>query len=211
MKSILIILCFLFPKILFSQYIMGLHITQNGANQIKTHLKVYLPTLGEFRNHLVQINQNQITLSTCYFMTDLGAISELDNDFFIDIPNYGNYSLVVNMYTSSDPVTCSYSNLEDTVNLNFSTPIDGTVSLASSEIEHKNFKLYPVPAKDELHIRTNEIIQKVSVYDISGKIIPVKLNQHTINTISLKNGTYFIRMETEKGIVTQKFIIQKQE
>lgn len=211
MKKIHLILILSITNLVFAQYITGLNVTQNGASQIKTNLKVYLPTVGEFKNYQVNINQSTITLYACYFMTDFGAISNLENDFFIDIPDNNNYTLIVKMYSSTDPITCNYNNLEDTATLNFSTPINGTVSLATDETENngQNIQLYPNPAKDVLNIKADFKIQNVNIYDASGRLFSVKLDSEgKLDVSSLETGTYFIEIFTDKKRVHKKFIIK---
>ena len=210
MKPI-IVLFILLSNFFSSQYITGLNLTQNGEDQIKTNLKVYLPTVGEFRNYTTNINQNVITLSACYFLTDFGGISDLENDFMIDIPNNQNYTLIVNIYSSSDPAVCNYDNLEDTKTLSFSTPIEGVISLSTTANSKKNdLSLFPIPAKDVLNIQTDLKIDKVNLYDGSGKLLFNKTkNTSNINTSGLKNGVYYLEIVVDKKIFRKKFTIQK--
>lgn len=215
MKTILTIIFILMSSLFFSQYITGLSATQNGENQIKTNLKVYLPTVGEFKSYSVNINQNVITLSTCYFMTDFGAISNLENDFYINIPTTpSNYKLVVNIYVSYDPTTCDYINLEDTKTLDFTTPIEGTVSMTTSENnnDNKSITLYPNPANKTLNFDAPFLAEQINVYDSTGKkamtIQNPKVNK--LDTSSLPNGIYHLEIFNNKNKYTKKFIIKKQ-
>ena len=66
-------------------------------------------------------------------MTDFGGVSNLSNDFYINIADNNNYILKVNMYSSNNQNNCNYQNLEDTATLNLTTPIQGTDSLAANE------------------------------------------------------------------------------
>lgn len=211
MKKIFLVLLLSITNFAFGQYITGLSVTQNGTNQIKVNLKIYLPSVGEFKNHQININQNTVTLSACYFMTDFGGITNLENNFLIEIPDNNNYTLIVKMYTSSDPTICNYNNLEDTVAMDFSTPIEGTVSLATDENNTKseNISLFPVPTKDVLNIKSNEKIHKVNLYDASGKKLSPLLENNKINTTNLDNGIYFLEIYTGKNTYRRKFTIQK--
>ena len=116
------------------------------------------------------------------------------------------------MYSSTDPTNCNYTNLEDTATLNFTTPIEGTVSLATDETENsgQNIQLFPNPAKDILNIITDSKIQNVKVYDASGRLFSARIDEKgKIDISSLKNGTYFIEILTYKKRFHRKFIIQK--
>ena len=206
-----IIIYILTCNLLFSQYITGLDLTQNGNGQIKANLKVYLPTVGNFLSSNTTINQNVITLSACYFMTDFGAISNLSNDFYINIPDNNNYTLIVNMYSSNNPNNCNYQNIEDTATINFSTPIQGTVSMATDEnnTNSENISIFPVPTKDVLNINSKEQIMGINLCDASGKKILVKFENNSLNTSQLKNGTYFLEIFTDKKTYRKKFMINK--
>ena len=210
-KNYFIILLFL-SNLFFSQVITGLSVTQNGANQIKVHTKIYLPYFGDYIGYTSNIDQNVITLSFCYWMGAGAVVSYPENDFYIDIPNNGNYTLVTKLYISDDWVICDYHNLEDTVSLNFTAPIEGTVSLGSQENENiaGKFSLHPIPAKDILNIRTHSIIKKVNIYDSSGKLVSnPKVENSQINTSNLKNGVYFMEILSGKDRLHKKFIIEK--
>lgn len=117
---------------LSSQYIMNLEASQNGASQIKVHLKVYFPTsTSAYLSYNSDIVQNVITLNACYYKSQFGGDTSAaiyDNDFYIDIPNEGAFTLKVNQYTSWNQTTCVQNVLEDTATLSFTTPIEGVVT-----------------------------------------------------------------------------------
>jgi uncharacterized repeat protein (TIGR02543 family) len=100
-------------------------------------------------------------------------------------------------------------NFETGVRYNITLYVKWIVATGISEIESANVKIYPNPAKDELRIETGELlIKRVEIVDITGKIIincqlPVI---NSINVSALSQGVYFIRVETDKEIVTEKFV-----
>jgi len=70
-------------------------------------------------------------------------------------------------------------------------------------------RIYPNPVRDELRIENGEWrIEKVEILDLTGKII---LNSqlsilHSVNVSALPQGIYIVKLKTDKGIVTEKFI-----
>jgi uncharacterized repeat protein (TIGR02543 family) len=78
-----------------------------------------------------------------------------------------------------------------------------------TEIESTTTNIYPNPAKDELRIESNGLtITKLEIVDLSGKTI-VNLKSEIVNSINvsaLPQGVYFVKMETDNGIVTRKFV-----
>jgi len=63
-------------------------------------------------------------------------------------------------------------------------------------------KIYPNPVKDELKIESGNLtIKKVEILDITGKVVG-----NSSNVSALSQGIYFVKLETDKGTVTQKFV-----
>jgi len=93
----------------------------------------------------------------------------------------------------------------------------GTTAIAETLPATSNIKIYPNPVKNELYLvgaygirpdKTSEIV------DTQGRIVAVETlhatslrnGTATINVSNLPQGVYFIKIETEKGIVTEKFV-----
>jgi hypothetical protein len=76
--------------------------------------------------------------------------------------------------------------------------------------------VYPNPTSGELRIMNNEplLMNNVEIYDVYGKSIVIpnvaQRNEEfkTINISNLANGVYFLRIQTEQGVVTKKIIKQ---
>ncbi|WP_299181107.1 T9SS type A sorting domain-containing protein, partial [uncultured Chryseobacterium sp.] len=64
----------------------------------------------------------------------------------------------------------------------------------------------PNPTTDVLNIKSEAKINKVSVTDVTGRNIDVKLNENTVDVRHLPAGTYLISIETKDGLTTEKFI-----
>lgn len=77
-------------------------------------------------------------------------------------------------------------------------------------LETKDFVLFPNPVVADLHINTKSIIRTIYIYDLSGKLVYANrdINGSTleISTSSWVNGIYTIKVETEAGVHTDKFI-----
>ena len=100
----------------------------------------------------------------------------------------------------SAPITFTITNVED-----YSLP---------------NVTLFPNPATDFVIIQCtmNNIllsIESVEIYDVYGKIVQIvvgandySLLQTRMNISNLTNGMYFMRVTTERGVVTKQFVKQ---
>jgi hypothetical protein len=74
-----------------------------------------------------------------------------------------------------------------------------------------NVAIYPNPVTDILNINSNSKVSSVRVLNYLGQTIDnidVTGMEVTINTSTYDTGIYFIQIETEKGISTQKIIIE---
>jgi hypothetical protein len=61
--------------------------------------------------------------------------------------------------------------------------------------------------KDELFVKSDHPIKKIEICTLSGTRIAVKETiGQSINLSVLPNGTYLVRMYTEKGVVVRKII-----
>ena len=78
------------------------------------------------------------------------------------------------------------------------------------EFNDSVFSMYPNPVSDELIIDFNEEAS-YSIVNLNGQILNSgKINQkgNTINVNRLSSGVYFVRVKTDKGIITKKLIKQ---
>jgi len=84
--------------------------------------------------------------------------------------------------------------------------IENMGNMNVKNIDAINFSVVPNPAADYLSIHSNEKINSVEIIDVNGrKIIEVK-EFSKINIKTLNSGTYFVKIKTDKGSVSKKFI-----
>jgi hypothetical protein len=85
-------------------------------------------------------------------------------------------------------------------------------TLDKSDFEFSNyFSAYPIPAHEVLNIaKTKEIeIQSISVYDILGQLVialPNIKDASKIDVSNLRTGNYFLKIKSDKGSSSLKFI-----
>lgn len=74
----------------------------------------------------------------------------------------------------------------------------------SSKVE-----IYPNPTSHQLTIDTKLDLSEITIIDITGKSIKsIKENTKVVNVTSLSNGIYFIKLVTDEGTITKKFVKQ---
>ena len=89
---------------------------------------------------------------------------------------------------------------------------DSNLSTNILDVTKPYISLYPNPVNSTLTVKTtqNNIIDNITLFDISGRVILVKKGTNSvsekINLSSLSNGSYFIKISTDSGEVTKKII-----
>ena len=82
------------------------------------------------------------------------------------------------------------------------------LSTGTVRVESPTVKVYPNPVKDELRIESNGLtIKSVEIFGLSGKTVYQSSNfSNPINVSVLSQGIYFLKIETEKGVIARKFV-----
>ena len=82
----------------------------------------------------------------------------------------------------------------------------GTTGIES--ITNDELRIYPNPVKDYLRFTNYELrFNKVEILDLSGKTLMSQSSLSSpINVTTLPSGVYFVKITTDSGIITKKFI-----
>lgn len=116
-------------------------------------------------------------------------------------------------------ITTAENGLTDTINQ--SILIEEATNVGIEDLKGVNhIGLYPIPAQNLLNIQldlSDVQVMQISVTDILGKTIEIlEQNEFTVgqntlqvNTSSYSNGLYFIQVEAQGHIATQRFIVSK--
>ena len=119
---------------------------------------------------------------------------------------------IVSLHVDNQPAT--YANNEYTftnVLANHSIAVEFTNAIDENGLA-KLVELYPNPTNATIEIRLNEAqlqVKECRVYDIYGKlmsIVPVNADNTKIDATDFAAGVYFIRMNSEMGVITKKFV-----
>ena len=72
---------------------------------------------------------------------------------------------------------------------------------------HKGIVIGTFPVKDVLYIQSNDFttVTAVKIYDLQGKQVQ-ETNSTTIPVSSLAKGLYIIKVKTENGELSKKFV-----
>ncbi|MCL2511837.1 MAG: Ig-like domain-containing protein, partial [Bacteroidales bacterium] len=87
-----------------------------------------------------------------------------------------------------------------------------TPAIATEEPNLEDIMVYPNPTSGEITIENGELkIENVEIFDIMGKKITFNFQLSTFNSIDLSHlptGVYFLRIQTESGIVVRRVVKQ---
>jgi hypothetical protein len=152
---------------------------------------------NEYEIELTDISQNAF-----YSEWNLGDGNKLNGmQVFHTFSDTGKF--VVNLKTCLENMAC------DTVSkvIHIKTKQD-SIPLAAETFQNLKVEIYPNPAKHEIHLKGISKKYKACIYSLSGeKIIDFgESNSSTITISGIKNGVYFLKIETERNTLVKLFV-----
>lgn len=140
---------------------------------------------------------------TSGFATSLGSTN---GHTLIDLTNLNgqNYSnIIIDELRITLGGAFNYADLDA-----FTWVKDSGVVLAVDDVKNgkNNFQIYPNPTSDFINFQNPETIQKVEIYDLSGKLLISTESSVKVDVSKLEKGTYVAKVKTEKGTLDSKFV-----
>ncbi|MFC2107462.1 T9SS type A sorting domain-containing protein [Bacteroidota bacterium] len=87
----------------------------------------------------------------------------------------------------------------------------GTTGIENTSMEiSSELLVYPNPATDMVRIGTDTKMKEISILNSQGQVVYTQEMDSNIlefNTQSLQTGIYFVRAQTEKGIITSRMVV----
>ena len=68
------------------------------------------------------------------------------------------------------------------------------------------FRIYPNPVTTELNIVCNDAIESIQIINIAGTVVQDIKGVNLIDITNLKSGLYIIKVQTNSGIYSDKFM-----
>ena len=161
-----------------------------------------------FLNYEYTITDNIIDLLPCYWTNLTQSGVTLNNNFFIPLTENGNYTINLQIMLSNSLEVCTnYSNP-----YNGTLYVDYTLSLPDIEQIEKAYALFPNPCNGVVSFTGSEInIKSIAVFDALGRLVKSfgALEEKSIDLMDLKDGVYFVAMQTDTGRLNQKIVVKK--
>lgn len=113
--------------------------------------------------------------------------------------------------TVDDPVAATNGSTPpyDNWNIQEGVIFSEDCALSVNDYSQAVINIYPNPAKERVYIENAENIEieKITIYDILGKIVLTEKNSfNKLNLSDLNSGILFIKIETKTGTITKKII-----
>ena len=82
-------------------------------------------------------------------------------------------------------------------------------TLSQPKFDEANFRVYPIPTRDEITISGVESFAKVEIYAINGQqVLSKEIEGFTQLKLNLPSGMYLMKIQTENQTITKKIIIK---
>jgi PKD repeat protein len=112
-----------------------------------------------------------------------------------------------NMYCDSIGQYGVVFNKQNGFTINVISPI--VIGIENILALNTEVRIFPNPTSNQLSIDTDLEISVITILDLTGKmILTTKQNTKTLSVADLSNGIYFIKLVTDEGTITKKFVKQ---
>ncbi|AWI24485.1 DUF7619 domain-containing protein [Flavobacterium pallidum] len=80
-----------------------------------------------------------------------------------------------------------------------------TLGMESLNPDH-NISFYPNPVLSVLHVKSSEVIRKIEVFDLQGRLLQSVSANDFVSLAEVPSGVYLVKAHTQNGFVIQKII-----
>jgi hypothetical protein len=219
-KTLLTFLFLVIVQTINAINIQELSLSQGTGNNINVGLKVTEGSLIIYNNYSYTLENNVITLTVCYNRTTISSFTTLNNEFTIENVDLttSNYTLIVIANYSrwvDGQAICDFTNNSATTTLQFSTPLNTTITLSSDDFvkNENNLIVSPNPSNGMIEF-SNDFVTKlksIKIFDNLGRLVQSAntFNNNSINLKEFENGIYYIEFATDKEKISKKILIKK--
>jgi|688.fasta_scaffold01429_41 hypothetical protein len=210
MKKTLLLLIFFYIEIGNSQTLQEVTLTQieNGVN---LKLNVYGSTVIGYLSHGYTIENNVIEVNVCYWYTGFFAITNLENNFAIPLPEeMANYTMNIKIHNSYSMQNCDYNEMTDSLSFDFSTPLEEPIVLSTEQFQWSQYdiQIYPNPTNGIVNLDASFYIESVAIYDAFGRLVhhQNEVIEKQLNISHLAKGMYFIKVNNQAHFVKKIWV-----
>ena len=186
---------------------------ENTLTEIDLSNNVNLKNFFSANNYFYELDfSNNHQLESLYIHANLNQttlnIKNGNNVLLNQLIIYDNPNLTC--ITVDDPVAATNGDTAPYDNWNVQEGISYSedCSMGIGEYSQSDIYLHPNPVRDVLYIEnTGGAIRRITVYDVLGKTVCTEEKTFDqLNLSGLKSGVFFVKTETEGGVITKKII-----
>jgi hypothetical protein len=162
---------------------------------------------ASFRNGEIIDNCNGLEIHFDTLLNNVCLSSTLLSVYQVPEQNYS--SGFAGMYSSSFSPTNGQTFVATIYPPNILPEYCSTLSV-NDENSYREVRIFPNPATDKIMIRGDlGSMHLISIYDLTGRVIPEKFHfeNNEIDVSFLRKGIYLMMMESDKGRVIEKLVI----
>lgn len=142
---------------------------------------------------------------TCVYDLDMEEWSLSING----VLQFQNYPFEFNQYIFEGLAGIDFYSASNNNHMYIDDILTGAGVLSTAQFEEDVFAVYPNPVQDILNIDTKDSVEKVTVYNILGKVVleerPGTISPQ-INMASLPSGTYMVKVTIDKNSKIVKIV-----
>ncbi len=172
---------------------------------INVNLMVTTYNGAGYLSHSYTVMGNTINLSVCYWFNITLPVYQINNNFFISVPNDINYIINISIFNSSSQTTCNNYAMGPTASTNY-------LNIENFAEANNKYLIYPNPSAGIIEIKGDNFLAKqIDIYDNFARLVKQfkATSTKNIDLSDLNNGVYYMKIETENGNSTQKLILKK--
>jgi hypothetical protein len=196
------------PGVYFPSWPMYAQIFFYKGKRLMAYQHVKTAPIENFQ-YIMDISADSTTLSAFRNIGKKPAIDRIIHSVSLGNISNGNASVSMDILTNETGHLLSFNY---SAGNGFLLQKLGDVASGTKEYDLAAFKMYPNPAADFLSVEAKQNIKHVIISDLNARIvkrIPLDNDKGTIDLHHLNQGMFLLSIETDKGIFTQKLMIQK--
>jgi len=191
-------------------------VTQN--NKSITTIAPNNGTQGQTLNVTITgLNTNFTTGSpSFYFIRQGSPTSDIQTlNITATSPTQANVQISINLDAPTGLYDVGYFNINDGAILKANAFTVNELIIGTPEVNKATAQIYPNPASQVINIASNQNIDEVVITDVTGRLFATKKPENKQNTLTLNigdlqipKGIYIVKVQSVKGLVTQKIVIE---
>jgi hypothetical protein len=141
--------------------------------------------------------------------TNVASFTKVNTTLVVTEPvvEYSEYTFNLDAYAGKDVYIAIQCVSDD----QFALLVDDfkvtATTLAVSDVSKNSVSIYPNPATEVLNLNVDSKINSADIYDLAGKLVrSAAVADNKVNVKDLQNGTYVLKVNTEAGSTSHKFI-----